>query len=410
MSASEGKLAYDVLISGGGPVGLTLACLLKKECPHIEVAVFDPLLLTSAKSDKRTIAMSSATQWVYQQIGIWEQLARRSGRLDTVLISDQGHAGKTRLTKADNKGEPLGYVVDQAELKNALQSELKSLNVILESRAIDCCKVTASGVVVTSEKGNIQADLLVVAEGASSPTRNQLGISHTVHDYDQRAFVARVDHEKPHAHLALERFTRRGPGALLPLANPKQSAVVVCLDKEGQSNFNANDRSAFLAYLDQLFGFVHGRFTASDEPLSFPLQLTQAEEQVRRGIVLVGNAWRSLHPVAGQGYNLAIRTCLELCSALASNGAYHAYSDARLGDLARLEHFAEKVASDQSLTTTFSHGLDSLFRQKGVTSALARTMGLNLMDSLGPLREPVFAQVMGRGRALPELRLLGNQV
>ena len=405
----------DVLISGAGPVGLTFACLLKSQQPSLSVYIVDPQLDTSIaknfSADQRTIAMSLATQEVYEGLGCWKALVNTIGKIERIFISDAGHAGKAVLDKADNNGRDLGYVVDQFILKQTLLKRAKQLDVKVLACAVAGVQPHPTGVwVETGDHQKVDAALLVVAEGANSPTRERLGITVKTTDYRQHALVTRVQHEYAHKQEAYERFTAGGPIALLPLRHKRESALVLC------SNLNTKPETAsrseintftsldtmpeqhFLRVLHENLGYPHGAFTGCSERLVFPLTLVQANEQVRRSVVLIGNAYRSLHPVAGQGYNLSIRQCVELTAALCSQGNYYRFHNEPIGSIARLEAFVESIDSDQRQTVTFSHGLHQVFANDFLPLALARTLGLSSFAGSGALKAPLFSQLMGRSR------------
>lgn len=432
--------SVDVLISGAGPVGLTLACLLKSEQPSLAVTLADPKLASDApisQADKRTIAMSAATQSVYEGLDIWRSISASVGRIETIIVSDRGHVGKTRLGKQHNQGEDLGYVVDQARLKNALRTQANKLGVRFISQSVKNVQSVAAGArIELGDQTLIQSSLLVIAEGANSPTRELLGIQQETFDYAQTAIVTTVKHEKKHLACALERFTPSGPIALLPLRSPFESALVMCsTPKSVQEVEELNETQAaeeqrelsdsshslmqrrgtmardsssesFLKALHSQVGYPYGRFTSCGERLSFPLKLTQAKEQVRHSVVLVGNAFRSLHPVAGQGYNLAIRSCVELTAAVCSLGDY-ACCEKPVGGLERLYLFEQRMRADNAQTVLLSHGLHRIFTDE-LVPALARTLGLAALDNAGGLQGPIFAGVMGRVRPRAHLSIFSR--
>jgi len=232
--------------------------------------------------------------------------------------------------------------------------------------------------------------LVVLADGANSDLGKRLGIRHRIEDYGQQAIIANVETDSAHRGVAYERFTEKGPIALLPLGFTSQSrlsALVWTRPKHAAEDLMNLSDEAFCRQLQAEFGHRGGRFCRVSRRFSYPLQLAVATEQVRSGLVLMGNAAHFLHPVAGQGFNLALRDCQHLVETL--NGADNP------GDLRVLQIYLAGQQQDQTATIGLSHNLVKLFSTDALPSALLRSLGLIGLDAIGPAKRLFSQQAMG---------------
>ena len=337
--------------------------------------------------DARSTALSYGSRQIFERIAVWPQLQSHVTPIRRIHVSDRGHIGSALLAAEDQGWEALGYVVENAWLGNVL------LNALLAAPGVRCCSPARVTGGHYDERGlalSLQADegdgqglgcrLLVVADGAQSGLREALGIAGRVTDYGQSAVIANVCFDKPHVGVAYERFTETGPLALLPLADSERgeprAALVWTVAPTDAEDLLAVPDEVFLARLQKSFGYRQGRLLRVGERGAFPLQLVEAEEQVRPHAVVVGNAAHSLHPVAGQGFNLALRDVARLARHLA------AASTDELGQLSYLRDYLRLQAGDQQRTLQFSHRLPALFAQRNPLFSLGRNLGLLALDGV----------------------------
>lgn len=251
-------------------------------------------------------------------------------------------------------------------------------------------QAVAAGYRLTLTTGQVlDCDLAVLADGGRSALREQLGIAIKTTPYDQSALIANVTPGKPHGGQAFERFTDDGPMALLPLQD-NRCALVWTRPEEGAARLAALPEAAFLDELQQAFGYRLGGFQQVGARHLYPLMLIEAEEQVRSGLVVLGNAAHSLHPIAGQGYNLSLRDTEALAAALLS-------SSAKLGDIGVLQAYHRQQRTDQWLTVGFSDRLTRLFAGSALLSVAGRNLGLLGLDLLPPAKAWFARQAMGLG-------------
>lgn len=397
-----------VVIAGGGMVGVSLALALERQVPAFDITLVESFPLTPPEEafaarytpsfDARTTALSYGSSLIYSGWGLWEGIAAHVQAIDTIHVSEQGRFGSTLMRTSDYQWPALGYVVENAWLGNSLlqallQGSVRTLSPVRVERA----ETGQDGVSLVLDGGErIDTDLLVVADGAQSGLRSSLGISHREHRYDQQAIVANIGHRLDHQGCAFERFTPRGPLAMLPLAREPgarraRSALVWTQPAAETEALLAASDEEFLSRLQKEFGYRLGRLEQVGERHSYPLALVEAEEQVRSGVVVMGNAAHALHPVAGQGFNLALRdvACLAACLAEASARG------AAPGELEALQAYRDAQAADQAQTTAFSDRLPDLFMHSDLAVAALRDLGLFALDIAPGLKREFVRRTAG---------------
>lgn len=418
-------LTADIAIIGGGMVGLTLALILAKQLPSSHIYLIEahslPFVvdaqLHQPSFDARSTAISAGSVDIFKHLGIWESLTRHITEITEVHVSDKGHLGRTSYSKGSGRNDvnaqaDLGYVIENAWLgKQLLHTARSSANIEI----IDDTQVTSLN--FENNRANIHlrpndkvagrsienttamllsVELAILADGANSQLATALGINTSTLSYQQHAIIANVQYDKNHHGRAFERFTAEGPMALLPLgesANAKTSALVWTQPSDAVSQAMALSDADFLARIQQAFGFRLGFFTAVSQRHSYELSLKQASEQVRSSLVLMGNAAHFLHPVAGQGFNLALRDCAALAHQLQVAQA----QQKSMGDLTTLLAYQAIQAHDQHLTTQISHQFNRIFSHQHKVAQAGRNLGLLTLDMTAPAKHHFFQQMMGLG-------------
>jgi len=401
----------DIVIAGGGMVGVSLALQLaqllsdKVSISLVEGFPFPDPLAGEAPNyhpsfDARSTALSYSSRLIYEKMGVWAELEQWLCPIESIHVSNRGRFGST-LMRGDEYGWPaLGYVVENAWLGNALIQALYRqgrVEVISPARVVQATP-TPDGVELTLEgptETHLQTGLLLVADGAQSGLRSQLGVSVEEKPYRQHALIANVASAVGHGNCAFERFTDSGPIALLPLLPTAdgihRSALVWTLSAEQSKVLLDCPEQEFLTALQQRFGYRLGRFLQVGERHSYPLALVQATEQVRKSVVVMGNAAHALHPVAGQGYNLALRDIAVLAKELACAEA----AGIPLGELGVLQRYCDKQRADQRRTVTASDKLPSLFMHPDPILGLARDIGLAGLDLLPGIKRELVRYAAG---------------
>ncbi|WP_312957280.1 2-octaprenyl-6-methoxyphenyl hydroxylase [Stutzerimonas nitrititolerans] len=390
----------ELAIIGGGLVGASLALALQQGAQQrgwrIQlIEPFEPGNEYQPSYDARSTALSYGTRLIYQRLGVWERIAERAEPIRHIHVSDRGRIGATRLD-AEAHGVPaLGYVVENAWIGHCLWQALDDDVVVRRCPAeVEALQAQAGGYRLTLTDGErIDCSLAILADGGRSGLREQLGIDISRRPYGQTALIANVTPGKPHAGQAFERFTDEGPMALLPVRD-NRCALVWSRPEADAARLAALNEADFLAELQQAFGYRLGAFQQVGARHLYPLMLVEAQEQVRNGLVVLGNAAHSLHPIAGQGYNLSLRDAEALAEALLR-------SDATPGDLATLQSYHQRQWLDQRLTVGFSDQLTRLFGDSGPMIVAGRNAGLMGLDLLPPAKNWFARQAMGLGVRAP---------
>ncbi|MGB4075990.1 2-octaprenyl-6-methoxyphenyl hydroxylase [Pseudomonas sp.] len=386
----------DIAIIGGGLVGASLAVALQAEAKQRgwSICLIEPFTPGSGYQpsyDARSTALSFGSQQIYQRLGLWPSIGQRAEPIKQIHVSDRGRFAAARLS-AEEEGVPaLGYVVENAWLGECLWQALDQQVVSWRSPAqVTRMQALADGYRLTLDDGSeLECNLAILAEGGRSGLREQLGIAVSNTPYGQSALIANVSPQDAHNGLAFERFTEEGPMALLPLADNRCALVWTRATLEAE-RLSTLDDAAFLAELQQAFGYRLGSLRQVGARHLYPLALSAAQEQVRQHLVVLGNAAHSLHPIAGQGYNLSLRDTLVLAETLLESAA-------PLGDLATLQLYLSRQQLDQQLTVGFSDQVTRLFSTGQPLLAAGRNLGLLGLDLLPPAKRWFARQAMGLG-------------
>lgn len=385
--------AYDIIIVGGGMVGATLACALAGQGLHIALLEAQaPAYPDHPSYDERSVALAYGSARILRTLGLWP--AHSVTAIDKIHISERGRFGIVRLSSAEEGVEALGYVVTNriiGAMLNERIGHLPAIDFLCPARIMEI-KNTSSGVSVSYDSGGaaraIDAKLLVAADGSQSTVRHLLGLDCEKTDYGQVAFVANVSPERRHEGVAYERFTDSGPLALLPLGEARCS-VVFTVKSQDADTIRALGDDGFLHLLQQRFGERLGRFVKVGRRFAYPLSLLRTKPVIADRIAIIGNAAQTLHPVAGQGFNLGIRDIAALLDIIAD-----AQTGGRdIGEQAVLNRYAEWRRFDQLRTVHFTNSLALLFNAPLLGPL--RSLGMALLDLTPPAKHSLARQNMG---------------
>ncbi len=397
---------YDLIIAGGGLVGASLAAALRGTGSRVAVVEAVPPGAPGQPSfDERQTALAPSSRRLFEALDLWPALAAEASVIRSIHVSERGGFGFTRMN-ADAEGlDALGHVVPNRVLGAVLQPALanapgvdwlaparvESVDVPADGRV--CVRVSADG-----EERMLTGRLLAVADGADSPIRQALGIGLRQRDYGQSAVVANVRPERRSAGRAFERFTRSGPLALLP-AGSGRMALVWTMPHAEASDIAALDEERFLRVLQRRFGWRLGRLQAVGERSVYPLRAINAERMTAGRAVVLGNAAHTLHPVAGQGFNLALRDVAELAERVAAAVT----ADGDCGDAELLAGYAAARQNDYRRTFAFTDLLVHAFSNRLPGLTLGRNAALLGLDLFPGARRYLMHQAMGRAGRQPRL-------
>ncbi|HGF5078810.1 2-octaprenyl-6-methoxyphenyl hydroxylase [Vibrio parahaemolyticus] len=385
---------YDVVIAGGAMAGATLALAIEHLSQGaLRVAVVEPFKAQSDQHpgfDSRSIALSYGTVNLLRHLELWSAIEPFSTPIEHIHVSDRSHAGMTDITKHDVGVEALGYVVELADVGRVYQE------LLTHSTAIDLyCPDSAKHITRTQENVTIElasgellnTKLLVAADGAVSQCCQQIGLELSEHDFDQVAVIANIVTQEPHQGRAFERFTENGPVALLPMSDNRMSLVWCLRPNEAQIVMELSE-SEFLERLQQDFGWRLGAMQKVGLRASYPLLLRHRKQNISHRFAIVGNAAQTLHPIAGQGFNLGIRDVVTLAEELVKQGE-------DVGRYQGLIRFSQRREADRNETIWLTSSLVHVFSNDLLAMRIGRNTALAAMDNLSIFKQPLLRHTLG---------------
>lgn len=386
---------YDVVIVGGGLVGTALAAALAKSPLSILLLEQNTVAAVAANIlDLRTTGLSRSSATIFQQIGLWEKIEPLVTAIEKLDISEQGGYGSARIDAREFEMSPVGYMAPNLDLIKILSEYVQGLeNVSIQAPAsLVALEKNAQGYLLQCSSGEnelqVQASLVVGADGARSKLRSLLAIDSSHKDYAQTAIISNVRPEKLHNNCAYERFTQHGPLAILPIQD-QHCALIWTHANEQAAAHMALDDDAFLAALQQAFGYRLGRLEAVGERVSYPLSMTTASALYKPAAVLLGNAAQSVHPVAAQGFNLGLRDVQSLVGLLQQQ-------DYKLDGLDQLlKVYADSRVADREHVIKLTDGLTRMFAAQFPAARALRGVGLRVLGALAPLQRVLLNRNSG---------------
>ncbi|MGV1015180.1 MAG: FAD-dependent monooxygenase [Methyloceanibacter sp.] len=399
--------SYDVAIAGGGLIGRTLALALARLAPQgFRIALVDAEPPDAGIADARASALSAATKNLLSVLGLWPELATNAQAIESIDITDSPlHAGlRPFLLGFDDElkeGGPGVYMVENADLQRALAAtvaEEPSIDIFAPNTITDFAS-DAFRVVATLASGNeIEAPLIVAADGKRSRLREQAGIKCVSWSYPQTGIVTTVAHAKPHHGRAVQHFLPAGPFAILPLKG-NRSSIVWTEDQSRAETIMAAHKEGFLDELTTRFGHRLGEITLAGPCQSFPLDFQVARSFVADRLALAGDAAHVVHPLAGQGLNIGMRDVAALTETIVE--ATRLGLD--IGAPIQLERYERWRRFDSAFSATVMDGLNRLFSNNSAPLRALRDLGLGLVDRTPALKRFLVREAAGYTGTVPRL-------
>ena len=396
----------DVLVVGGGLVGSVLAHTLARTGHSVTlVEAREPRVLEQESFDTRVTALANGSRRILDGLGLWSAVAAHAVPIRSIHISERGRFGAARIEAAEHGVEALGYTLANHILSTAIWAGLDALDshrfeclapASLETLSVADAAVHA-GIRHSAGTRAVRTRLIVAADGMHSRVRKLLGIAAVEDRYGQCAIVLNCRMAEPHRGRAFERFAPGGPLAVLP-STEGRVAVVWTLDEASAAGLVAQPEVAFRAALRRAFGHRLGRVMRCGQRACYPLTRLRSTQVVGERCVLLGNAALSLHPVAGQSFNLALRDIAVLAEILADARGEH-----DPGAPAGLRRYADWRAHDQRGIADFTHSLVNLFAAGQPGLGLLRGLGLAAFDALPSAKSCLARRTMGLAGRLPRL-------
>jgi 2-octaprenyl-6-methoxyphenol hydroxylase len=371
-----------IIIVGGGPVGAVLALILAKA--NIQVKILEARPQGASHGDQRALALSFGSRRILDKLGVWSDLNLSATPIQTIHVSQKGSLGRTLLKAEDYLLEALGYVLSYGALSAALEKALSTLpnvEILFEANAEHIYQDAQEASVSYRMDGEaylLESNLVVLADGGRSAELAHL--ERDTKEYGHDALVTKVAAELPHHNIAYERFTPEGPIALLPNGE-KDFSLVWTGKKELIAPLLTLDDDEFLNQFHAQFGDRVGRFVSVEKRISFPLKMSKLQQSQTPHLVVIGNAAQTMHPVAGQGFNVGLRDAESL--------AHHilAATPEQLGSLEMLQQYQASRTRDTKGGLLFTDFLVNIFTNDWLGIAGSRSLGLGMLDILKPVKK-----------------------
>jgi 2-octaprenyl-6-methoxyphenol hydroxylase len=412
-------LSSDVIIGGGGMVGLTLAIALAKG--GLDVVVADPMpkgAVLDARFDGRVTALSYAAVRMFGALGIWPHLQNDAQPIRDILVTDGKIGGEPspfslHFDAAEIGAPALGHIVENRHIRAglfAVAETLANLRFVAPAALTDL-ETAAGGITATLSNGErVTAQLAVAADGRDSPMRDLMGLQVVSWSYPQWGIVATVEHEKPHNGVAYEHFLPSGPFAILPMTpassseavgqnSANRSSLVWTEDEKLAPDMMKLDADAFDAQVAERFGAHLGATTAAGPRWSYPLKFHLARGFVKPRFALAGDSAHGIHPIAGQGLNLGLKDAAALSEIVLDT----ARLGLDIGSLAALEKYERWRRFDSFALSVATDGLNRLFSNDIAPLRVLRDVGMGLVDAIGPARRFFMRHAGGDIGKLPRL-------
>ncbi len=412
VSSSE---TYDIAIAGGGYAGLALACALAPALDHqARIAILErrDFATGPGPADPRAYALSAGSKRLLEALGVWTGIGGHAQPVSAIDITDSAleHAIRPVLLTyetAVDDADPAMWIIDGAVLHAALLDAARNVSgvALLTGAEAQAFAATASQVEIELSAGApVRARLLIATDGRRSPLRAQAGIKLVRWSHEQIGIVTRVHHERPHNGRAIQHFLPGGPFAILPMRDQRSCITWTEERARGEAILNLDD-TGFLAEIEQRFGHRLGALRIDGPRASWPLEFQIARTMIAPRFALAGDAARSVHPLAGQGLNLAFRDVAALTQCLAESMRIGLDP----GDNTALERYERWRRFDSVTSAAAFDALNGIFSNDSVLGRAARDAGLGIVDRLPGLKQTIVREAAGQTGDVPRL-LKGERV
>lgn len=409
-ATSRPRRTYDVAIAGGGFAGRTLALVLAKQAPRdFRVALVDaepPATDTGRFDDARALALSAATKHLFSVLGLWEALAPNAQPITSIEITDSPLEADLRshflgFDQELKGGKATAFIVEAGALSRVLAAAFAEEGAI-DAVAPDALDDFMAGPFAITARlaqgGEIEARLLVAADGKRSRLRERAGIKCVGWSYPQVGIVTTVLHDRPHRGRAVQHFLPAGPFAILPLTG-NRSSIVWTEEKERGEALVAGGETDFVAELTKRFGHRLGEISLAGPRQSFPLDLQIARSFVADRLALIGDAAHVVHPLAGQGLNIGVRDVAALAEIIVES----ARLGLDIGDGPQLERYERWRRFDSAFSAAVMDGLNRLFSNDSAPLRVLRDLGLGLVDRAPGVKRFLVREAAGATGNVPRL-------
>lgn len=394
----------DIIIVGGGLIGLT--CALALAPSNLSIMVIDAAPKAGFPQNEpelRVSAVSKASQKVFENLEVWPLLNRyRLAPYQAMNVWEQDSFARIQFDAQSVQMDNLGHIIENRHLVAALTEKIQQT---LNIEYLASANITKMGlgqdtnVLQLADGQLITAKLVIGADGANSSVCKQAQFPQTFWDYEQTAIVATIDTQLPHQHIARQAFTPTGPLAFLPLWQQHQCSIVWSQDTERAQALLALDTLEFEKQLATAFNLTLGTVKLASARKHFPLRMQYARQWLANGVMIIGDAAHSIHPLAGQGANLGILDAVALAERInelvAQEMPFHLAKHLRVTERWRKTEAAKMTATMETFKRLFAGG--------NPLKKLIRGAGMSLVNDIAPLKSDIIKQAMGTAGELPKL-------
>lgn len=402
MTKNSKTIKSDLLISGAGVVGMTLAYALAEQ--GLMVAIVDSLDVSNSLNDEfdgRSYAISYAPYTMLKTIGLWDKIGVHAQPINEIHVTDGASPIFLHFDQEELGDGPLGQMVEvrhiRAGLFNAIEGH-KNITLLTPDKISNTEKYPGHVFVEFESGKQMEVSLVVGAEGRGSSLRQQNDIKIRVWDYNQTGIVTTVEHERAHQGIAHEKFFPEGPFAILPLQD-NRSSIVWCEPPERAKTIMSLPERSFNAELSKKFGAFLGDVNSLGQRWSYPLTMQLADDYTAERFCLIGDAAHGIHPIAGQGFNLGLRDIAALSEVLVD--AHRLGGD--IGSELVLERYVHWRRTDNNILALGMDGLTRLFSNDNPVITLARRAGIAAVEEMPAVKTFFMRHARGTVGKLPRL-------
>lgn len=379
---------FDFIIIGGSFAGMTAALALANVSADLKIAIIErqDILKSDRKRDGRAYAISSASLKLFKKIGIYDELQAEAGKISDIKITDYKSPFFLDFigSQVDKEAEQLGQIIENFHIHNALRNQilLRKNITVFAPNFYETIEFANDVLVKLDNQQVIQSKLLLACDGRFSKLRELYQIHTTQKKYRQTAIVFNISHERPHKNVAYEKFLPGGPLAILPLKNEHESSIVwVATDKLAPAILELDEEN-FMQQLNKKMDGALGLAKVISEKFSYPLIAIEAEKFFHEKMLLIGDAACGVHPIAGQGFNLAISGINILCDLVKNN----LFCGLDISSQSLIDTYNKKARFEAKKMLVATDILNSLFETKSLSIGLARDFGLGLVNKIPNLK------------------------
>jgi 2-polyprenylphenol 6-hydroxylase len=395
------QYSTDVIITGGGLVGSSIAALLAGQGFRCIILEERSPESAAGRIDPRTLAITRASENILRHAGAWERLPEdRIGYFRKMHVWDEGGPGDISFDSAELCESTLGYIIEQVLLEQVLRETNAESELVQYYQPAILAELVVNKKLVHAqlEDGTeLTSQLIIGADGAKSKLRTLAGIAYPAHDYHQQAVACVVNTEKTHDSIARQRFLKTGPLAFLPMADAHQCGIVWSTSPAHAKSLVEMEETDFNAALADAFNHILGEIISSGPRVAFPLQHAQAEHYCQPRIALIGDAAHTIHPMAGQGANMGLLDAAVLAEVLIETRN----NNRDFGAHQVLRRYERWRRGENYLMIKILQGIKGLFESRLVSTRHLRNIGLDITDILTPVKYSIMRHAMGLSGDLP---------